>query len=79
MTPESWNNGARRNRLLLCNDSINTYPWQRIHATTEEILGSGVFYEVLLKLYNETTAEMVASWQRHKHKSRRISIVGNRD
>jgi hypothetical protein len=30
MTPESWNNGARRNRLLCGDGLVNTFPQQRI-------------------------------------------------
>jgi hypothetical protein len=43
MPPESRNNGARRNHLLLVYVSINMYLWQQIHVQQWKMLLEVVF------------------------------------
>jgi hypothetical protein len=58
MTPESRNSDARVDVHYFANDSVNRFPWQRIHKQTIDVLlgysdGTGVFCRPDPRLYNE--------------------------
>jgi hypothetical protein len=55
MTSESLNNGARRNRPLFGNGSINKFPRQRTHeATTKELQEALFSMRSMPRLYSES-------------------------
>jgi hypothetical protein len=66
-TPESRNNGARRNNPLLGNGWINKFPRQQTRDATKEELLEAVFpMRSVTRLYNEATKRVTKAKHIHK-------------
>jgi hypothetical protein len=63
MTPASHNSGARKNRQVLGNCSINKFPRQRTRdATTEKLLEAVFSMRSVPRLYSESRPGQLYTW-----------------